>query len=468
MATHNLYLVTQALTRLLDLNVRALLTRHGFAPTVNVTAMPPEKVGSETNTLNLHLYHASEAADHRNAISPGTGGVPVARAPLALSLYYILTAHHQVNDVFDAETQQLLFGLAMKSFHDHPTITDSLMIAPGVGAPQQVMPAGLAGRDNAFNLALRPLTPEEALTFWHADDSATTRLSAYYEVRPVFLEPEPPTNASGLVFDVGIYLAIGQAPRIDASSALIAFTPPPASGMPEQAMMQSPARATLATALPGLPVNVIHLTGTRLNGGGGEVTARLMLSCPDWQALTPSLRSVEVDAALNPAWAVTLGAGEASFAFQETVIVAQSGGPNLVLQVAPGFYTVWIELERTRPLPNGESAFVRSDSNRTIISLGPRLAAADPPNGAGRIAVHVVPLFDITDPANDVQLAVDGLLYTEVAAFAGNAAADAGHFRRVADGVEFHPVFAPAAGSAHPVRLVVNGAESQPFWAVLP
>jgi hypothetical protein len=55
-----------------------------------------------------------EATHYRNDPSPGTGPFPISRNPLALSLYYILTAHHSKNDEFDAEIQQLLFGLAMK------------------------------------------------------------------------------------------------------------------------------------------------------------------------------------------------------------------------------------------------------------------------------------------------------------------------------------------------------------------
>jgi hypothetical protein len=34
--------------------------------------------------------------------------------------------------------------------------------------------------------------------------------------------------------------------------------------------------------------------------------------------------------------------------------------------------------------------------------------------------------------------------------------------------LEFHPLFDPTIAGAHPLRLTINGAESQPFWIVTP
>lgn len=463
MPTPNLFLVTKTLTNLLTLNVEGLMTRYGYGTPVNVSSMPPEKVGSATDTLNLYLFHVMEATHYRNDPSPGTGPSPISRNPLALSLYYILTAHHQKNDEFDAEIQQLLFGLAMKTFHDHPTITDDLEISPDGGPALPVMDADFAGRGNMLNVALRPLTAEEAMGFWEADDTATTRLAAYYEVRPVFIDAEPMTGASGLVFDPGLYISLGLAPRIDASSALVAFEPPAATGLPPVAKTMSPARATFATGLGVGPVNRVTLTGSRLDGGGGTVDARILLHAPHWQAQVPPIRSARVDPVLNPGWQVALGGGSVSFEMQS--VLATAGGN---LDVVPGFYSVSIEVERFRETPAGTTVSTLSESNQTVVSLGPRILSSDPPDGNGRISIHLANLFDVTAPGLDVQLAVDGVLYGELAVFAGDPT-DAGHFVRVApDEISFQPAFAIVAGATHPVRLVVNGAESQPFWAVLP
>ena len=72
MPTANLFLVTQTLQRLIDLNVRALLMREGLPAAITVTAMPPERVGSATNTINLHLYHVMEDSHYKN-LPPAPG-----------------------------------------------------------------------------------------------------------------------------------------------------------------------------------------------------------------------------------------------------------------------------------------------------------------------------------------------------------------------------------------------------------
>ena len=87
---------------------------------------------------------------------------------------------------------------------------------------------------------------------------------------------------------------------------------------------------------------------------------------------------------------------------------------------------------------------------------------------AGRIVLHVVNLFDMQSAGLDVQLSVDGVLYDETAAFAGIPAQDRGLFQRQVGQIEFHPLFDPAVATVHPLRLVINGAESQPFWIVMP
>ena len=261
MATADLFLVTQTLTRLLDLNVRALLFRQGLTATLNVTSMPPEQVGAQQNGLNLHLYHCMEDHFYRNDPPPGTGGPPVSRQPLSLSLFYILTAHHEVNQTFDAEIQQRDFGLAIKTMHDFARIDDTLAISPDGGAPQTVMAQRLRGGENHLEISPRPLTPEEALGFWSAEDSSTTRLSAYYEVRTVFIEPEVPTGAAGRVADVGIFVDVGVAPVIERVAGLTVFTPPAATGLGTQAIETVPARVTIdPTSSP--EVNRVTVAGS--------------------------------------------------------------------------------------------------------------------------------------------------------------------------------------------------------------
>jgi hypothetical protein len=468
MATADLYLVTKTLQRLLEFNVQLLLARAGPpVPSVSVTTKPPAKVVGEPRTLNLHLYHALEDAHYKNLPPTGPGRPPVARQPLALLLYYILTAHHQADDDHDAETQQRYLGLAMKTLHDHPVVDDSLALPPKPGDPAElVMAPGLEGAGNRLEIALRPLTPEEALTFWSADQT-TPRLSAYYEVRSVFLEPEQPDRVIGLAYDLGLFVAAGRAPRIDKVAGIVAFTPPAESGMGPQALKTAPARATLA---PGLdpPVNRIELSGTALAGDGSPGGAGLVLRSEAWRQREPPVRAVRVDPARNPDWAVTLDERSGRFDLQGGVKHVVNGVEE-VLAVTPGIYTVSVEAVRRRQTRAGLSRAVTSESNQIAFSVGARIDRVDPPNAAGRLVLKLLGgAVDLTADDPDIQLAVDGMLYVETDAFDDDPDEDAGCFRRDPDGVEFHPLFDPAQPGAHPLRLVVNGAESQPFWVVAP
>lgn len=466
MSTANLYLVTASLRRLLDLNVRALLLRQSLPTTLDVTSMPPERVGAATNTLNLHLYHLLEDAHHRNVPTPGRGGAPVSRQPLALSLYYILTTHHEINDVFDAEVQQRNFGLALKTLHDHSWIDDTLAISPDGGPPQIVMAPGLIGGNNRIEISQRPLTAEESMAFWSAEQNSTTRLSAYFEVRTIFLEPELPTGASGTVFDLGVFLSVGQAPSLRRAAALSHFTPPPGSGFGPQTLDTAPARATLQPgAIP--PVNRVQLQGSALAGDGIAGSARVLLRTPSWRQLTPPRDVVAVDAALNPAWNVQLNERAGQFDLQGQIMVDDGGGP-ISIEVTPGIYAVSIETRRRRETTSGVPRISRAESNQIAISVGARIASHDPANAFGRIVVHVINVFDLTAAGLEVQLALDGVLYDDAPAFSGAPAQDRGLFVRQPGRIELHPLFDPSLSGSRPLRLIINGAESQPFWVLSP
>jgi hypothetical protein len=63
----------------------------------------------------------------------------------------------------------------------------------------------------------------------------------------------------------------------------------------------------------------------------------------------------------------------------------------------------------------------------------------------------------------EITLAVRGEIYQQVGAFPP-APDDRRTYTVHADNVVFTPAFGPPLGGAHPVQLIVNGAESQPFW----
>jgi hypothetical protein len=221
-----------------------------------------------------------------------------------------------------------------------------------------------------------------------------------------------------------------------------------------------PARATLSVA----PVNRITLRGTALAGDGTPGSATIVLRSSHWQALATPVRAARIDPLLNPGWKVAIGQNEASFEMQPKLKLA--GAPAFEIETTPGIYTVSVETARTAMTRNGTPRTTRQESGQSSFSLGPRIESASA-NVKKRFEVKTKNLFDLTAAGLDLLVAVDGEIYAELNAFTGNALTDRGHFVRSAGKIEFHPLFDITVAGAHPVRLVVNGAESQPFWIIL-
>ncbi len=454
MLTSDLYSATLTLRRLLQFNIERL---RGALPAINVTTMPPESV-SGADTVNLHLYHVVEDPATRNRPGPAANA-PTANNPLALNLFYILTAHHEVNEVFDTETQHELMGLAMKTMHDFPRIDDTVAFDRGGLLPEPVLPATLLGTQSRLDIIQRPITPEDAINFWSAESSATVRLAAYYEVRTLFLVPEEAESVSGTVYDVGLFVDVGGPPVLTGSSSRVMFTPPPATGLGPQDVTADPARASFAPDLVPSPAEV-SLAGSAM---GSQPDTRIVLRNADWSALDPPLQSAEIDTALNPDWAAVVVGETARFNFRPVLRVSEPGGVR-ELDILPGNYQVSLRVRQEMPGPGGTVRATDSESNRLNLTLGAHIANVTPPGGNGRMVLELTPEFTLDDPALEYTLSIGGAVYDQTNAFAGNAAADAGLFMPVPTGLEFHPLFDTATSGFHHVRLWVNGAESQPFW----
>ncbi len=449
MTTLNLSHVTLSLQSLLDLNVRRLL---GGIPAnqLDVTLMPPEQVNAIIQTLNLHLYHVSEDPHYKNAVGMDLATPPVADKPMGLRLYYILTPHLTRANEFDAETQQQLLGLAMKTIHDNPVITDDLQITPNaVEGATTVMAAGLLGGQNKIEITLRPLEPEETVNFWAAEDQKTPRLSAFYEVRTIFMQPEVPTVTRGTVFDVGLYVESAMAARLQGSQSILPFTMPADTGLGDQELDVVPARATLQPAAVANKPRV-RVTGHNLTTGDArEVTLR--------QANGPAL---VLDPALNPAWDLQFQTGELSFIPQPTLDADDGTGAVVTHDIVPGYTEVAMDVINYR-IQGPSRLESRYPAGRVTISLGAHITGFSV--AAGRVQVDISNAVDLTVPGTEITLAVRGNVYQPVAAFPA-APDDRGTYTVAANTVVFTPDFGPPLDGAHPVQLIVNSAEAQPFW----
>jgi hypothetical protein len=153
-----------------------------------VTTLPPDKarddVAERPNRINLFLYQAALNPAWRNMdmprqTRPGETGSP----PLALNLYYILTAYSE-ND--DASKSHQFLGQAMSLLHDHCLLGRKKLedIAPASRVHEQI---------ERIRINLQPLSLEEISKLWTTFQTPY-RISAAYEVSVVLIESTLPTR----------------------------------------------------------------------------------------------------------------------------------------------------------------------------------------------------------------------------------------------------------------------------------
>lgn len=454
MATLDLSLITQTLRNVLDANVRRLL--GGIGPNqLEVTAMPPEQVDASTQTLNLHLYAVTVDPHYQNAVGMELADPPVSGQPLALRLYYILTSHLTIATGFDSETQQRIMGMAMKTLHDNPVITDTLQIAPSpIEGPLTIMDPLLQGSDNRIEISLRPMEPEDAVNFWAAEDQRTPRMSAFYEVHTILMEPEQPKSTPGIVYDVGLYVRSAAAAKVTGSRSELWFTMPQATGLGDQQIPVMPARTTLQ------PVAVTNKPQIRILGqnlGSGD-TREITIRAFGWattEVLNPDL---------NPDWELQFEReDEFSFLLQPVLNVDDGAGGIAVRALGPGVAEVGLRVisYRVSALERLETVF---DAGRTSICLGVHITSVTGPDVDGRFQIDVSPVFALNTPGTEIALAIGGEIYASQTPLPPTPN-DAGLFEVFAHQILFGPLFNAAEPGAHSIQLVVNGCESNPSWA---
>ncbi|MBK5305242.1 MAG: DUF4255 domain-containing protein [Frankiaceae bacterium] len=449
MPSPNLNEVTDAIARLVELTVERLLG----GTNVTVSTLPPEKAEEAGDTrLNVYLYHVAQDMDGGNDLVRGgpVGPVPVATRPLALKLYYVLTAHAMIDTVEDSSGQQTLMGWAMKALHDNPVIDDQLVIGP-----VQVFPR--IG-DQKVQIVLRPVTPEEAISFWATDQVRTARLSAYYEVSTLLLPPEEPSTTPGVTSQVMLSVLPRGRPTLRTTRSMVRFVLPTSLGGAGLAPARSPAVVALkavadadtAMSVPGLSL-----------GDGRD--AAVLLRGESTSGLGLAGDAVVLLAADNPGWGIVVTDNEVRFSVRPSAQASSPAGVQPV-DILPGSHTVAVRRSVETRSESGLSGSVDVESNRQPFAIAPYVVtvALDVND---HVVVTVDAAYDATATEAAPQLSIAGDVYRLVAAFAGTAA-DAGSFLVLDDHTyEAVPLFDPTlTGRTYPVRVSVNGVDSQPLW----
>lgn len=183
--------VTGALRTMLDAEIKEIDNAS------KVTIQPPDQSAAANNALNLFLYHIGVNGALRNnpALTTGARHGETREPPLALDLYYLLSAYGKgAADTRDDQAHRLL-GCAMSTLNDHAVLLrDELRAA--------LAEAKLDQQVERVRVTLQPLTLEEMSKLW-ATFQTNYRLSVCYQVSVVLIESQKPAVAPLPVLSIG-------------------------------------------------------------------------------------------------------------------------------------------------------------------------------------------------------------------------------------------------------------------------
>jgi hypothetical protein len=367
--------------------------------------------------LSLYLYHvesdnAREALFWQPQMVRVTTGQPTRLLPLALDLFYLLFAYSETS----YSEEQEAMSVAVRVFHGNPIVRS----APGTAVPWEL------------TLTMEHRSYDELSRLWQAT-TAPLRMSLVYRAAVVFIDPDPapapaPDTASVAVNAASLPPSL-PSPGTDGHPVLFgtfresSYLGPAGTAVP---FSQSP-----ATVAPG---QTMWLMGSGLGASG--VSGRVYL--------LPPTGGAEVDVTT---WAVAADSSPAKFVLTLPAAVgpAPAGAPG------PGVYRI-----RVGSGAPGSPGATRSGS--VPVSVAAYVSPAGGPVLAGS-APFTVRGTGFVPGQTDVFVGTVKLTET-------TAAPGPGQVSIASSGVSFS--FSPPAGPAGtvlPVRVRVNGIESDPaLW----
>jgi Pvc16 N-terminal domain len=379
--------------------------------TPNFTGLAPDAVRQQPGPqLSMYLYHvesdtAQEALFWQAQMLDSRAGQPTRFLPLALNLFYLLFAYSESSYTQEQEAM----SIALRICHANPIVRSD----PGTRAPWEL------------TLTMEHRSYDEMSRLWQAT-TAPMRMSVVYRAAVVFIDPDPMP---------------APAPEASSFSVTASPVPLPSPGTGGHPVLFGTFRAGSYTGPAGKvpysrsPATVAAgqtawLLGSDLGASGISDTVYLM----------PPGADAEVDVT---AWAVA-GSSAAKF-----VLALPADAPD------PGVYQL-----RVGSGTLGEPGAIRSGS----VPLSIAASVEQPPEG---------PVLDGRPPftvrgggftSGRTEVLVGTVALTEAAAPPG-----AGQVSGGASGTSFS--FSPPAGptgSIAPVRVLVNGIESDPaLWVTL-
>ncbi|MBK7110689.1 MAG: Pvc16 family protein [Chitinophagales bacterium] len=398
---------------------------ENWPPTLKVL---PELLRDQNNGIGFYLFHANESSHYKNFPAPGNDNPPVKYTPMALNLFYQLSANStNINNEKDAYDEQNLMSVAMKSLHDHSEIKTTT-----------------TGKKINIKITLQTLTPSESVQYWAAAESPV-RLSAYYEVSAVFLEPEKQKSYAGRVLSYGNFVFVRGLPQITSSESIIEYMMPGEATLSQVKI--SPAQAIPAFMFPDITNSKVSFFGTGFYGNN----IKLLVISPLWPE--PALA--------DDSWQATI-VSENLF----TIVVQPTA--NLVnaltpVDIIPGLYSAQVSITEERTLPNGTIKIFNHVSNQFPFSVMPRISAISPLiAGVFSVTCNVFQHTGLT--VDDIQVYIG-----ETKLVLSNAVLPAsGEFKITSNTTIDIQIPSGLPSGEIALRILIRGIESEPRWITIP
>lgn len=420
--------VTRSLINLLE---RAFVASPEWASTSapNVSPEPPSRMRDDG--LGLYLFHVQESPHHLNFPPRGQDFPPVQHSPMGLILYYQLSVNSTQNTENSAFFEQRLMSIALKAFHDYPIINDATQIAG-----QNILVPSIAGRQNQLKTKLLNLPQEQAIQFWTAG-SSPVKLSAYYQVEVVFLEPEELRVLPGRVLQTGIHVYPLGAPQVVGTQSMVRFVNP-IDGLVNEVKAQ-PAQVAAGNDF------------VMLGSGFTDDEVELWLFNSRWKG----------PARADANWNLRLvGANQLMATVQPAAVLVADGSS---LEILPGIYTAQLRVTRTATPSALSTSTISTLSNQFPFIISPRIDRITEEGDLLRIQGAG---FQPDDALNPDRLML--FLGTNRLTMTNENPPTAGTFRLLSrTEILFNRSGSPP-GQQRPLRLLVNGADSAPNWEPKP
>ena len=144
----------------------------GLLPQDRITAASPADVSDDTQPLlSFFLYQVTENASLKNEPMFETNSGTLRYPPLALNLYFLMTAYAS-----SRETEHQILGRAMQILHDNATIRGSLLQGSLASSFEEVV------------VAIHALTLDDMNKLWSLFSSKPYRLSVTYRVSTALID----------------------------------------------------------------------------------------------------------------------------------------------------------------------------------------------------------------------------------------------------------------------------------------